>query len=95
MKYVKLAPDVPFGMKGTVQNIIATDFGIAEHEPLSNAICNALAPDILALKNTIRYLAERHHDTIRNSKLHDPENRTWEECDCKPCKRAQEVLRHE
>jgi hypothetical protein len=43
-KFVPQSERVPYGVKGVVQNVLCSDFGIAEHEALSNAICNAIAP---------------------------------------------------
>lgn len=37
----------------------------------------------------MRRLAEIHHGTITPSKLHDPKNRDWMECECKSCRLAQ------
>jgi hypothetical protein len=37
----------------------------------------------------LRKLAEIHHCTLTPSKLHDPHNRDWTECECKSCRLAQ------
>jgi hypothetical protein len=37
----------------------------------------------------LRRLAEIHHGTLTPSRLHDPENRDWTECECKSCRLAQ------
>lgn len=37
-------------------------------------------------------LADQHHRTLTNSKLHDPENQDWRSCPCKTCQAAASVL---
>lgn len=38
-------------------------------------------------------LADLHHRTITNSRLHDPERQEWRDCPCRSCEAAMSVLR--
>jgi len=51
-----------------------------------------LAARLQEAVKAIRKLADVHHRTLANSKLHDPKNRDWTECDCNTCKLAQSVI---
>lgn len=44
------------------------------------------------LERALRTLAEQHHGTITGSRLHDPKNRDWTECECRSCVMVQEAL---
>jgi hypothetical protein len=49
----------------------------------------ALHDQLRGVVEALRKLADLHHRTLVNSKLHDPENRDWTECECKSCRLAQ------
>lgn len=44
------------------------------------------------LAETMVKLADRHHCTITNSRLHDPGRIDWTECPCRTCVSAQAAL---
>ena len=47
----------------------------------------ATPPDTDLLTELVK-LTEIHHNTIRPSKKHDPENQDWRDCPCLTCKRV-------
>lgn len=52
----------------------------------------ATASDVLAA--TLRFLADQHHRTLTNSRLHNPEHiADFAECPCLPCRKAAAALR--
>lgn len=46
----------------------------------------------LALESALIDLAVHHHNTRRNSMLHDPENQPFWECPCGSCKAVMDAL---
>jgi predicted house-cleaning NTP pyrophosphatase (Maf/HAM1 superfamily) len=48
-----------------------------------------MAEQLREAVEALRKLAEIHHDTLTPSKLHDPHNRNWTECECRSCRLAQ------
>lgn len=64
----------------------------AQHGVLLDQI-KELHADNERLREALRDLAQRHHDTITGSRLHDPESiASFTDCSCKSCVAAASVL---
>jgi hypothetical protein len=55
-------------------------------------LTNRLRAENERLREALTELADRHHRTIRGSRLHDPERLDWSECPARSCSLARGAL---
>jgi hypothetical protein len=63
---------------------------VIDREPYYEAADAVLAAvNHEAAVEALRMLAAIHHGTLAPSRLHDPRNQEWTDCECKSCRLAQ------
>lgn len=65
--------------------------GYEDHEGTLTLVPEAQA-ELDRLRAALEALAERHHTSIKASRLHDPHNLDWRECPAKSCTAARSAL---